>query len=123
LDCWRIRSRGYRVDFSVDSLKEIDRFFDEHALNGGARPGGLLAENCGSRLFALGGYVGETIRRSCGGEWFADDTDPQGEINIEIRLHGGARLWPVQRLMKRYKKGPEDGIYVHGCALARRGAE
>jgi hypothetical protein len=46
-----LRSSGYRIDFSVDSLKEIDRFFDEHALNGGARPGGLLAENCGSRLF------------------------------------------------------------------------
>jgi hypothetical protein len=26
-----LQSSGYRADFSVESLREIDRFFDEHS--------------------------------------------------------------------------------------------
>jgi hypothetical protein len=54
---------GYNADFSLESLKEIDRFFDEHVTSGKAKPGGLLSQELGSRLFALGSYVGEVIRR------------------------------------------------------------
>lgn len=44
-----LQSLGYRADFSLESLKEIERFFDEQN-----RPGGLLSENQGQRLFAIG---------------------------------------------------------------------
>jgi len=55
-------SSGYCADFSIDSLRDIDRFFDEHSRKGEVVPGGLLAERFGSRIFAIGSYVGETIR-------------------------------------------------------------
>jgi hypothetical protein len=112
-----LSSSGYRADFSPRSLREVDRFFDEQSEHGKPRAGGLLAEGLGQRIFGLGSYTGEVIRRSLGGEWSADDADPQGEINIELRLPDGSVIWPVQRAMKRLSNGPEDGIAAYAAAL------
>lgn len=110
-------SSGYGLDFSVKSLEEVDRFFEEQAPNGAPRPDGLLGKDLGARLFAIGAYVGEVIRRQVGGEWKADDSDPEAEINISVRVNTGAVFWPVQRVMKRFKNGAEEGIYAYGVAL------
>jgi len=112
-----LNSSGYRADFTPQSLWEIDRFFDEHSQNGAAKPGGLLVEGLGQRSFAIGCYMGEVVSRALGGEWITDDADPQGEINIEFQLPDGARCWPVQRAMKRFKSGAEDGIAGWGSGL------
>jgi hypothetical protein len=112
-----LSSSGYRVDFSPQSLWEIDRFFDDHSKNGAAKPGGLLSQDLGSRLFAIGSYIGEVVRREIGGEWVGDDADPRAEINVELHLPDGARSWPVQRAMKRFKNGPEDGIAAWGSGV------
>lgn len=109
---------GYRADFSLESLKEVDRFFDEQVLNGKPKVGGLLSQELGARLFAIGAYVGEVIRRQYGGQWQGDDNDPQAEINIALRLGTGATLWPVQRVMKRFKNGAQDGIWIYGVVAA-----
>jgi hypothetical protein len=71
----------------------------------------------GQRLFSLGAYVGEVVRRNLGGEWQTDDADPQGEINVALKLPDGSLIWPVQRVMKRLKNGPEESIAVYGSAL------
>jgi hypothetical protein len=107
---------GYKADLSLESLKQVDRFFEEQVENGRPRPGGLLSQQLGARLFAIGAYVGEVIRRQNGGEWQGDDNDPQAEINIAVRLKNGVTLWPVQRVMKRFKNGAEDGIWIYGAA-------
>jgi len=109
---------GYKADFSLESLKQVDRFFEEQAANGQPKPGGLLSQQLGARLFAIGAYVGEVIRRQNGGEWQGDDNDPRAEINIVLRLKTGTILWPVQRVMKRLKNGAEDGIWAYGVAAA-----
>jgi hypothetical protein len=114
-----LSSSGYKADFSLESLKEVDRFFDEHAPNGQPKPGGLLSVDVGARLFALGGYVGEVIRRVSGGEWKGNDKDTQAEISIALKLKSGAIIWPVQRVMKRFKNGSEDGLFVYGVAANR----
>jgi hypothetical protein len=110
-------SSGYKADFSPHSLWEIDRFFEEQSKDGRAVGGGLLAEGLGKRLFCLGAYAGEVIRRQKGGEWQTNDDDPNGEINFELRLLEGALCWPVQRVMKRFKNGAEDGIAAWGHAF------
>ena len=112
-----LRSSGYLADFSPESLAEVDRFFDEHSREGHPAPGGLLAEDTGSRLFALGAYVGEVIQRRLGGDWMADDNDPAGEVNLMLRLSDGTVLWPVQRVIKRLTNGHEDGIAAYGAAF------
>jgi hypothetical protein len=75
------------------SLWEIDRLFDEHSQNGAARPGGLLSSGLGQRVFAVGSYVGEVVRRKLGGDWIGDDSDPEAEINVELQLPDGTRCW------------------------------
>jgi hypothetical protein len=45
-----------------------------------------------------------------------DDNDPQAEINIAVRLNTGVILWPVQRVMRRFKNGAEDGVWIYGAA-------
>lgn len=112
-----LRSSGYKADFSVESLREIDRFLDDHSVNGKPKPGGLLAEQTGARLFALGAYVGEVLRRSLDGTWHGDDADPEAEINIEVHFGPDAKIWPVQKIMKRFVNGPEDSIYPYARVI------
>lgn len=112
-----LKSSGYRADFTPQSLWEIDRFFDEQSQDGAAKPGGLLSRDLGPRLFAVGSYIGEVLRRELGGEWAGEDSDPEIEINVAIHLQDGALCWPVQRAMKRFKNGPEDGIAFWGSGM------
>jgi hypothetical protein len=112
-----LSSSGYAADYSPHSLWEVDRFFDEQSSGGAPRAGGLLSDDLGARLFAIGAYTGEVIRRELGGEWSADDDDPEAEINIELHLPDGGVVWPVQRAMKRYSNGAEDAIAPYASAL------
>ncbi len=112
-----LASSGYRADFSLESLKEIDRFLDDHASEGTPKPGGLLSEQFGSRMFALGAYVGEVLRRKRGGQWLGDDTDPHAAMNLRLELKPGEHVWPIERVMKRFKNGAEDGIYAYGIVI------
>jgi hypothetical protein len=109
---------GYKTDFTLDSLKEVDRFFDEQAPGGNPKPGGLLSRDMGARVFALGAYVGEVIRRQGEGHWHGNDGDVHPEISLAVQLKSG-KIWPTQRVMKRFKNGPEDGVYIYGLALRR----
>jgi hypothetical protein len=112
-----LSSSGYRADFSLESLRELDRFFDDHAPNGRPMPNGLLAQDLGKRLFSVGAYAGEVIRRSVGGVWHGDEADPQAEINVSIELSDGSKIWPVQRTMKRFKNGAEDSLEHYGLRI------
>ena len=109
------RSDKMVLDYSVESLKRVDDFFDKHSANGKAKPGGRLSKNLGAIFFAIGGYIGETIIKNVPGTvWRTNDEDPEGEVNAEIVLPDGTVLWPMQRVIKRFKNGAEDGIYAYG---------
>lgn len=110
-----LQSSGYTADFSAASIRELDRFFDEHSNGGEPVVGGLLAEDLGSRVFAIGAYLGEVLRRALGGEWRGDDDDPEAEITVALHLPDGSVCWPVQRAMKRLQNGAEDSLtlYAH----------
>lgn len=110
-----LNSTGYRADYTLESMRELDRFFDEQSA-----PGGAISSNRGQILFALGSYVGQTAIKLYGGEWLTDDSDPRGEINASVLLSGGTQLWPIIRCMKRYQNGAEDGIYAYMLALGAK---
>ncbi len=101
-----LNATGYQVDYDLQSMEEVERFFREQSAEGG-----VLTGKCGSILFGLGCLVGETIIRIHGGHWETDDDDPKGEVNIAVRLPDGSVIWPVQRCMKRLANGPEDNIH------------
>ncbi|MFH8452732.1 hypothetical protein ACH4CD_26245 [Streptomyces fungicidicus] len=108
---------GYRADFTPASLRDLERFMAEHSDRGVAVAGGLLATDQGSRLFALGAYLGETVRRSAGGTWETDGGDPHSEPGPALRLPDGSLVWPVQRMVKRFRHGHEDSIAGYATAL------
>jgi hypothetical protein len=92
-----LQSSGYRADFTPQSIAEVERFFREQTKDGEPISGGLLAQDLGSRLFALGSYCGEVLRKELGGHWQTDDNDPEGEINAALEVASGVTCWPMQR--------------------------
>jgi hypothetical protein len=110
---------GYKADFSLDSLKDVDRFIDEEAPDGKPKPGGHLANQFGVHIFGLGAYVGETIRRQGDGQWEGNDRDTYPEVTLAVRLKSGAVLWPTQRVLKRLENGRENGLYPYGVVILR----
>ena len=110
-----LQSSGYNADYSLESMKEIDRFFDEQST-----PSGILAQNRGRIIFALGAYVGQTAIKLHGGEWVTDDDAPNAEINIEVRLEDGSTIYPVVKCMKRYQLGTEESIYAYLALLSTK---
>src|SRR5258708_19900842 len=79
-----LSSSGYRANFSLKSLKEIDRFFDEQAPGGNPKPGGLLSQNLEPRIFALGASVAEAIRRRTHDASLAAHRHPPPHINLPL---------------------------------------
>jgi len=112
-----LRSSGYAADLRPASLRELDRFFDENTRHGRPIQRGLPSKDLGRRVFAIGAYIGEVIRRDLGGEWHGEDSDPHGEVSMELRLPSGRVIWPMQRCMKRLVNGPEDGLAACGVGL------
>src|SRR5215469_12920017 len=108
---------GYKADYSLDSLKDVDRFIDDEAPGGKPKPGGHLSQQFGTHMFGLGAYVGETIRRLGDGQWEGNDRDAWPEVTLAVRLKSGAVLWPTQRMLKRFENGKENGLYPYGVVI------
>ena len=108
---------GYKADYSLDSLKDVDRFIDDEAPGGKPKPGGHLSQQFGTHMFGLGAYVGETIRRLGDGQWEGNDRDAWPEATLAVRLKSGAVLWPTQRMLKRFENGKENGLYPYGVVI------
>jgi hypothetical protein len=115
-----LNSDGYILDYSINSFKELDRFLEDNSINGKPKSGGRLTQNLGSILFSIGSYIGETfIKKAPGSEWITDDNDPQGEITASIKFPNGMTVWPMQRVINRFKNGFEDSIYPYGYEIAK----
>lgn len=108
-----LNSSGYKADYTLESMKEIDRFLDEQS-----GENGIISRGRGKILFSLGCYVGETVIRLYGGKWHTDDNDLQGEINASVELDNGTVIFPMQRVIKRFRNGSEDGIYAYVYVLS-----
>ncbi|MFR7592402.1 MAG: hypothetical protein ACLUVC_13245 [Longibaculum sp.] len=105
-------SSGYHADYSMESLKELDRFLKEEN-----KPGGILSKGVGQKLFALGSYVGEVFIKQYGGHWETDDNDRQGEIKITVVLDNEITFYPVISVMKCYDNCEENSLYALSQAI------
>jgi len=106
---------GFKLDYTVDSIIEVDRFFAKNMKNGKPRKGGrLYGKGFGPKLFSIGSYVGQTIIKHVKGTvWITDDNDSQGELNAFLKLPNDGQIWPIQKVMKRFQNGSEDAIYPY----------
>ena len=74
----------------------------------------MYGKGFGAKLFSIGSYVGETVVKNIdGAEWITNDDDPQGELNISLKLPNNGEIWPIQKVMKRFQNGNEDSIYPY----------
>jgi hypothetical protein len=109
------KADNLKLDYSIHSFIEIDKFFNKHSKNGKAVKKGRLSQNLGAIIFSIGSYVGQTIIKNVPGAlWQVDDNDPQGEITASVKFPDGTIMWPMQKVMKRFQNGSEDAIYVYG---------
>ena len=114
------KADGLTLDHSINSFIELDKFFQLHAENGQAIKGRRLSKNLGSIIFSIASYIGETLTKTVPGSvWETDDSDPQGEMNIAVKLPDGTTCWPAHRVIKRFQNGLEDGIYPYGFELTK----
>ncbi len=110
-----LNTSGYNADYTLESMKEIDRFFNEQSGVGGI----ITPERRGQIFFSIASYVGETVIKLYGGKWITDDKDPMGEVNMAVKLDNGIMLFPAQRVVKRYQNGNEDSIYAYVYVLSQ----
>ncbi len=111
-----LTGHGYGLDFTLDSLAEIDRFLDENSTPETAETGSLLSDRLGQWLFALGAYSGEVVRRAVGGRWRWEgaDDDKAASTDTELVLPDGSIIWPLQRVWKRLMNGDDDSVAAWG---------
>lgn len=103
-----------RLDFTIRSFMEMDKYFLLNARNGKPLPGGRLERNIGHILYCMGAYVGETlIRQAPGSEWSTLTDDPNGEFHALIILPDDQKINPMQSVWDRFKKGPEKALYPY----------
>lgn len=108
---------GYLADFSLASLREVERSLTEHTRERSPDPQGLYGTDTNQRVFAVGAYIGEVMRRNLGGKWQRDPNSPDSRIGAQLVLPGGTIIWPVRRALARIASGPEDSITAYGAAL------
>ncbi|PIP56426.1 hypothetical protein COX05_03130 [candidate division WWE3 bacterium CG22_combo_CG10-13_8_21_14_all_39_12] len=109
------------LDYSIESLREIDAFFDDQSTGGKPKENSLLGENLGGIIFSIGAYVGETfIKNNPGTQWVTDDKNPGNDMNSSIEFESGTLVWPMQKVIKRFENGPEDSIYFYGSQIISR---
>ena len=114
-----LTTHGYRLDFSLASLAEVDRFLDEHANPDTHATDTLLSDRLGPWMFALGSYSGEVLRRAIGGQWrwSGADDDKAASTDTELVLVDGSLVFPLQRVWKRLMHGDDDAMAAWGAEM------
>jgi len=102
------------LDYSIDSFRSIDIFFDQRAANG------RTSQDIDEILFSLGAYVGETILKNVQGSfWIIEDNGPQEKMGAAIKLPNGKTIRPIQKVNDRFQKAAGDGIYTFGATILK----
>jgi hypothetical protein len=104
-----------QLDYSGDSIKEIEEIctllYNSIPRNFFTK---LFKKNPGEETILqmskmLGGYLGEVIIKHHGGNW--DIEDFMNEGNTIVLNIGDTKIFPVARIYKRLKNGPEDNVH------------
>ena len=106
----QLTDREFNGDFSLESLHEVDRFFNEHAATDTADCGEFFSENPAFRTFAFGAYVGEVLRRAAESEWLCDTHDPFVDVNAALKLGEDRECLPMKQVLLRLNNGPSDSF-------------
>jgi len=109
-----------KLDYTIHSFFEIDKFFTQNMSKGNPIKESRLSKDLAQILFSAGAYVGETIIQIVpDSKWVPDETDPQDEIYVSIKYPDGTIVWPMQKVIQRFRNGGDDSIYPYGYELTK----
>ncbi|MBR7002325.1 MAG: hypothetical protein IKI11_06690 [Neisseriaceae bacterium] len=107
----QLNQMGYQVDYDLQSMKEIDRFFDDE------KNGLLAGERADNIILSIGAFVGQTLIKLCGsGEWTDSGTFSNYDEDIHtvcLKFADDGEVYPVVKCWKRFENGAEDSIYFY----------
>ncbi|MEE9439450.1 MAG: hypothetical protein V3V14_10655 [Saprospiraceae bacterium] len=114
-DAWLVKTLkkiGHDMDHSIESIQILEDLISAEIENGEPLPNGFFSKHYGWKVFCFSSYIGETIIQiTDSAKWNTNDTDPQGEIEIELESANGMRMWPGQRVLKRIMEGEENNLF------------
>ncbi|NLM22266.1 MAG: hypothetical protein GX207_11095 [Peptococcaceae bacterium] len=122
----KVAKKSYQLNlnYSVDSLRTAEKVLSKlHEEVPKRVPfklfkrGGMTEQQIMSAAMVMGAYVGEVIRRIHGGEWVQEDIQGQKDV-IFLRVNGN-NIFPIGKVYRRIKNGPEDDIYFYYQVLVR----
>ena len=113
------RHEGITLDYSVESLAEID------GIIGGFHDDGVQVEEVEATLFSFGCYVGEVFVRNAGAAWRSASQKEIDEIfgvPLVLQLDADTTVNPIGKVIKRLENGEEDNLpYFYRAFTQRRG--
>lgn len=112
---------GILLDYSADSIRHIEAFAaDFHADMPRGRYGKLFRNppdpaKLEGVCMSLGGYVGEVLRRTKGGNW---DIEPEVK-SLGLVFPDGSWVYPTTKLYRRIMDGPENNLIAYFALVSR----
>lgn len=102
---------GVALDYSQESLKEIDKALASMHFEG------VAPQAVADMVFCFGCYVGEVMRRKYGGEWIEPRTDiPLGPFPL-LQFPDGSPCAPIGKAFKGLRNGPGDSVHYFSFAM------
>ncbi len=112
------------LDYTPGSIRLVEHILE--TLRAGM-PRGFLArlfgqgpsqDNIETVCKMYGGYIGEVVRRTGGGEWVMDTEISPGRGVISLRK-GDSRIFPPEKVQKRLANGTEDNVWSYYQVLMK----
>jgi len=120
---------GYPADYSLESLDRLDELVAEYGPGWGPiwdepldGPKFRRHKPLIKRLYALGCYIGEALRRQYGGAWFLPQSgEPKTVMFATLEFPNGAQVDPVWALTQRLRHGWSVASFVRAAAAFAEG--
>lgn len=80
-------SDGYKLDYTIHSFIEIDRFFLKNLKNGKPKIGTKLSKNSKELVFSISAYMTETLIKNVPDSiLITDDTNRKSKTDFYVKL-------------------------------------
>jgi hypothetical protein len=125
-----------RLDYSLNSLQELDSFLETAYRLRKQRPEVPVAvEDASTFLTLIGSYLGETLRRNCEGRlYWRTFENCKNDANFQYTFRGRTKsptdhilmtdngqnsliIFPLEKVAKFMRNGPEDSLFSYASHI------
>ncbi|MBI3553055.1 MAG: tetratricopeptide repeat protein [Elusimicrobia bacterium] len=104
---------GVLLDYSPASIAALDEFISVTWGTKGESPGSddyQPSKGKTNIMIQFGSYFGEVVKRQLGGVWEEDPQHPANPFWTKFCLPNGTQMFPITKVLKRFKNGAEDAM-------------